>query len=148
MGRADDDVYRPPEDIPGGGLAFLERFDADPRIAVAADSDARITYLNREAERVLGPLETLLGQPLVSIIPERARRRHQRAFAHYLGTFRSHLVGRPVIAELLVPGDGTMPVILALTAYGIGMGRYVVVGLMEPLTEDTELPAGAIDLRS
>src|SRR5687767_1701501 len=63
---------------------------------VVVGDDGRIAFASREAGRLLGWGDDLVGQPLVTIIPERLRSRHAVGFQRYVVTGVSHLQGKTV----------------------------------------------------
>jgi diguanylate cyclase (GGDEF)-like protein/PAS domain S-box-containing protein len=65
-------------------VPVLENF---PDAVVLADADDRVVFANRAAARLLGwTVESLVGQLLATIQPERLRVAHQRAFARFMRT--------------------------------------------------------------
>lgn len=63
---------------------------------VAVDDTGAITFATPAAQRVLGWGPELVGEPLVTIIPERLRARHLEGFARYSQTGQSRLMGHTV----------------------------------------------------
>ncbi|HST62390.1 MAG TPA: PAS domain S-box protein, partial [Longimicrobium sp.] len=54
---------------------------------VSIDGEGTIVYANPAAERIFGiPADRMAGSPLVRLMPERMRGRHEAGLAHYLAT--------------------------------------------------------------
>jgi PAS domain S-box-containing protein len=83
---------------------------------VAIDHRGFITEFNPTAERVFGySRDEVLGRPMVDLmVPPSLRDRHRRAFARYLETEESTILGRPIEITAM-RADGTeFPVELAI----------------------------------
>ena len=96
---------------------------------IAASEGSQILAASPEAARLLGyddPAE-LVGQRIVSIVPERYRQAHVAGFTMYLLVGRKPLLDRPVV----VPGlrrDGTeVELELLVRDHGVGEDRSVLI---------------------
>jgi PAS domain S-box-containing protein len=107
-------------------------FDAFPNAIVAVDADARLTYINPQAERTFGyePRE-LLGQPIELLLPARLAARH---VAHRTA-FTAHPVGRPMGIALDLAGrrkDGSeFPVEVSLSPIQTPSGLQVFATIVD-----------------
>ena len=110
----------PAPSLPAVGLRGVEGHLVLDRLqdgVVAVDSGNRIVYCNPAAADLLGyDEETLLGRPLVTVIPERLREAHLAAFAHYLLTGEGHIIGRPVSMPALRSDGSEIDLELTVTA--------------------------------
>jgi sigma-B regulation protein RsbU (phosphoserine phosphatase) len=100
---------------------------------VVADTQNRIVYLNASAERLLRwPRDRLIGQPVVTIIPEHLRARHLEGFARYLATGESTLIGaRPIRVPALRADGQEVEVELDLAAHPLPTGEVFVASLRD-----------------
>lgn len=82
---------------------------------VCTDSDSRVIYWNRAAERMFGwTASEALGTSLDIIIPDRHRRAHHGGMAHVRATGQSRLVGRMVEVPALRRDGSEFPIELSL----------------------------------
>ena len=102
---------------------------------IATDGSGTILYANAAAARLFArPVEDLLGAPLVSLMPERLRERHLHAFANFIATGESHLVGRaPVELVALTGGGEEVPVELSLGSWAAD-GERRVTGVLRDIS--------------
>ncbi len=86
---------------------------------VVADDQGTITWVNPATERMFGSSnEKLIGQPLVSIMPERYRGKHQEAFTAFLASGTSTRFGKPLRMEgLRSNGEVEFPLEVILSAF-------------------------------
>lgn len=88
-------------------LDFRAVLDSFADAVVVADVDQSIVYVNDATEDLLGWSHAeLIGRPLWTIIPERLRAAHRSAFACFVETGRSRLLGIPIVLPALRK-DGT-----------------------------------------
>jgi PAS domain S-box-containing protein len=122
----------PPADLSGWNPAWLT--DADKAV-IAANDSSQIIGISPQAAHLLGYDDgaELLGERLISIIPERYRQAHVAGFTMFL------LVGRrPLLEnEVVVPAlrrDGTEVQIVLLVREQTIEGRSVLIGEISPAT--------------
>jgi two-component system, cell cycle sensor histidine kinase and response regulator CckA len=107
-------------------------FDAFPNAIVAVDANARLSYVNPQAERTFGyePRE-LLGQPIEVLLPARLAERH---VAHRTA-FIAHPAGRPMGIALDLAGrrkDGSeFPVEISLSPIQTASGLRVFATIVD-----------------
>ena len=104
---------------------------------IAADQASQILALSPEAARILGyddPAE-LLGQRIVSIIPERYRQAHVAGFTMYLLVGRQPLLGNAVVVPALRRDGSEVMVELLVRDHGIGDGRSVLLADIRPVDD-------------
>ncbi len=66
-------------------------------VVIGVGDDGTIVHASDSVEAVLGwTPERLVGQPLVTVIPRRFRRRHEDGFRRFVSTGNLSLVGRPL----------------------------------------------------
>ena len=89
----------------------------------------------RTAARLFGRTsDELLGAPLVSLMPERLRERHLHAFANFVATGESRLVGRaPVELVALTAGGEEVPIELSLGSWAAD-GERRVTGVLRDIS--------------
>ena len=104
---------------------------------IAADQASQILALSPEAARILGydDVTELLGQRIVSIIPERYRQAHVAGFTMYLLVGRQPLLGNPVEVPALRRDGSEVLVELLVRDHGIGDGRSVLLADIRPVGE-------------
>ncbi|MGH2683706.1 MAG: PAS domain S-box protein [Actinomycetota bacterium] len=84
---------------------------------VAIDHQGVITEFNPSAERVFGYRRAeVIGRPMADLlVPPSIRKRHRRAFARYLATEESTILGRPIEITAMRADGSEFPVELAVT---------------------------------
>ncbi|OYX37385.1 MULTISPECIES: PAS domain S-box protein [unclassified Sphingomonas] len=88
---------------------------------VCTDSDSRVIYWNRAAERMFGwTASEVLGSSLDIIIPDRHRRAHHGGMSHVRATGQSRLVGRMVEVPALRRDGSEFPIELSLGMWNAG----------------------------
>jgi len=102
---------------------------------IAADGSGTILYANAAAARLFArPVEELLDAPLVSLMPERLRERHLHAFANFVATGESQLVGRaPIELVALTAGGEEIPIELSLGSWAAD-GEPRVTGVLRDIS--------------
>jgi PAS domain S-box-containing protein len=120
----------PPADMSGWNPAWLA--DAD-RAVIAANDASQIIGISPPAARLLGYDDgsELLGERLISIIPERYRQAHVAGFTMFLLVGRRPLLDNEVVVPAL-RRDGTEVSIALLVREQTIEGRSVLVGEMSP----------------
>ena len=102
---------------------------------IAADQTSQILALSPEAARILGyddPAE-LVGQRIVSIVPERYRQAHVAGFTMYLLVGRQAAArARPVVVPALRRDGSEVEVELLVRDHGVGDGRSVLLADIRP----------------
>jgi PAS domain S-box-containing protein len=104
---------------------------------VAANQASQIIALSPEAARILGyddPTE-LVGQRIVSIVPERYRQAHVAGFTMYLLVGRQPLLGNAVTVPALRRDGTEVMVELLVRDHGIGEGRSVLLADIRPVDD-------------
>jgi PAS domain S-box-containing protein len=104
---------------------------------IGADATGAIGYANAAAARLFGrPVEELVGAQLTSLMPERFRERHLHAFANFIATGESQLVGRTTLELLALTAAGDeVPVELSLGAWEADDGERSVTGVLRDISE-------------
>ena len=136
LGQADGSTPEPwtvPDDA---GPEPQEATEWDPRTVteashglIAANEASQILAASREATRLLGyddPAE-LVGQRIVSIVPERYRQAHVAGFTMYLLVGRKPLLGQPVVVPGLCRDGSEVELELLVRDHGVGEGRSVLL---------------------
>jgi len=124
----------------GGGEGSDARFTAVAESVndaiIGADESGMILYANGAASRLFGrPVEALVGAPLTTLMPEHLRERHLHAFARFVSTGESNLVGRTTVELVALTADGDeVPVELSLGAWDAG-GERRLTGVIRDITE-------------
>ena len=108
---------------------------------IVADDTGRIVFVNAPAGDLLGaPRSELVGQPLVTIIPERLRARHLAGFERYLSSRVPTLLGaRPVRLPALRADGSEAEIELTLSSHRTESGAEVFVGTLRNLADRLEL---------
>jgi PAS domain S-box-containing protein len=103
---------------------------------VGADTTGAIRYANGAAARLFGrPIDELVGAPLISLMPERFRERHLHAFANFIATGESDLVGGPTIELLALSAAGDeVPIELSLGTWAAADGELRVTGVLRDIS--------------
>ena len=103
-------------------------------IVLTVDEQGRIRYINRAVESILGwRPEELLEQPLITIIPERLQKRHERGFSRYL-KHRRRTINWSLMEFPARHKDGReIPVEIILNE-GEFQDRHFFVGVLRDLT--------------
>jgi PAS domain S-box-containing protein len=124
-------------------LAAVERSEERFRSVVQTAGDAiitmdergRITYWNRGAEQRFGfSAEEVLDQPLIRIMPERFRGRHEEGLRRYLAGGGSGVVGRTLELSGLRKDGSEFPMELSVTRWTI-QGETHFTGIVRDITE-------------
>jgi PAS domain S-box-containing protein len=147
-------VFRSEEDSsPGSSRAIAAELlsavmSLIPDAAVVADAGGRIVSVNGHAEELFGYAPgSLAGLSVETLIPERARRRHQDHRARYVADPQS----RPMGAGLELTGrrrDGTEFAIDVSLAPMTNDGERLVVAAIRDITEQRRAAAAQAELAS
>jgi PAS domain S-box-containing protein len=106
-----------------------ELLDSIEGALVAVADDGLVAHANAAALDLLG-YDSLVGLPLLTIIPPRLRRRHKEGFLRYLSTGESRLQGSTVRVPALL-GDGTEQMVdLTIRVYRRPDGSKLAVAAM------------------
>ena len=127
----DDDPLRvPPEWVPESVT------DADHG-TIAADHANRILAVSRPAANMLGydDPEDLVGERIVTIVPERYRQAHVAGFTMYLLVGRRPLIDSPVVVPALRRDGTEVDVVLLVREQAVSPGRSVLLADLR-LAED------------
>lgn len=128
----------------------LERL---PTATLAVDAAGGVALCNAAAGRLLGrdPVQ-LVGQPLISLMPERLRAAHAAAFAQFLVSGEGELLDSPPFTVPALRPDGTeMEIEMTLTAAARSSGHGVVAfailqaPAVESGAERTAVPSRFLD---
>lgn len=99
---------------------------------LAADDSNRIVAASEPAARLLGwDREELIGQRIVTIVPEGLRDDHIAGFTRYLVTGQRTIIGTPTRVPALRRDGSQVPVELTVEVVDVGAGRTVFVGRFE-----------------
>jgi PAS domain S-box-containing protein len=102
---------------------------------VAADQTSRILAVSGPAASLLGyddPAE-LVGNRIVSIVPERYRQAHVAGFTMFLLVGRRPLLGKPVVLPALCKDGSEVDVELTVTDLPVGEGHSVLLAEIRPV---------------
>lgn len=106
---------------------------------IAVTTRNEIVYVNRAAACLLGWEESdLAGQPLVTIIPERFRKRHQHAFDAFVLGADGNLIGRPLRLPALRRDGTETPVELVISTATLST-ETLFIGLLRDVTDRLEI---------
>ena len=123
----------------GGSFDGAQALETLADAVVAADSSNRIVYVNRAAEQLLGwPAGELVGEPLVTIQPQRLRAAHTAAFDRYFASRVPRILGTPVRVPALRRDGHEIEIELTLSAIHAD-GRDLVVASLRDLSERVDL---------
>lgn len=125
---------------PPGSPAVALDWDASPTTAatvptIAADEADRIVAVSRPALDLLGydQPEELVGERILTIIPERFRQAHIAGFTLFLLVGRRPLIDTPVLVPALRRDGSEVQVDLTVTVEPAGGGRAVFVAELRPV---------------
>ena len=118
-----------PSTINGSGTATIAADDTDLIVAVSADALHRLGY-----ERA----DELLGQRLITIIPQRYRQAHLAGFTLHLLTGRGPLLTRDVDVPVLRRDGSEETVRLGIESRHIASGRTVFVATLRDVDQAAE----------
>jgi PAS domain S-box-containing protein len=122
-----------------GALDFRDVIDRLADAVVAARGEV-IVYVNNAAEKMLGwPRGELVGQPLVTIVPERLRAAHLAGVARYRATRVPRLLGKPVRVPALARDGTEVDIELTISALVDTNGADFFVASMRDLRDRVEL---------
>ncbi|HLA64886.1 MAG TPA: PAS domain S-box protein, partial [Rhodothermales bacterium] len=111
---------------------FRHLAESTPNGLVVTDADGRMTFVNREVERLFGYARgELVGQPVEALMPEADRRGHERLRAEYAADpSPRHLeTGREVLGRRK---DGsTFPIDVGLVPFEAGGGTGVLATIVD-----------------
>jgi PAS domain S-box-containing protein len=126
----DDPLMVPPEWVPESVT------DAD-HATIAADHANRILAVSRPAADMLGydDPEDLVGERIVTIVPERYRQAHVAGFTMYLLVGRRPLIDSPVVVPALRRDGTEVDVVLLVREQAVSPGRSVLLADLR-LAED------------
>ncbi len=111
--------------------------DASDQAVIAADDSNRIVAASAAVAELLGWTRAeLVGQRIVSIVPEELRERHIAGFTRYLITGQAHIIGSPVTVPARCRSGKTVDVLLTLEVVEAAGGRTIFVGTLEPVLGD------------
>ncbi len=103
--------------------------DAATDALLAADDSNRIVAASESAARLLGwDRDELIGQRIVTIVPEGLRDDHIAGFTRYLVTGQRTIIGTPIRLPALRRDGSQVPVELTVDVVDVGAGRTVFVG--------------------
>lgn len=111
---------------------FRAVVEAAANAFVLGDDQGRIVLVNSEAERVFGRLrESLVGQSLDVLVPERFRGQHSAQYARFMAASdtRALGVGRELVG--LRANGVEVPVEIGLSPMTIGSRRFVLASLVD-----------------
>ena len=119
---ADDEPTAPPEWDPASVS------DADHPVIAAAHSN-QILAVSGPAAALLGydSAEDLVGERIVTIVPERYRQAHVAGFTMYLLVGRRPLIDQPVVVPALRRDGSEVDVVLLVREQVVGPGRSVLL---------------------
>ena len=102
---------------------------------VTADDAGNIVSWNRTAEAIFGrPAAEAIGQPLVTIIPERFREAHRAGMERFKRTGETRVLGKTIELPGLRRDGAEFPMEVTLSMWSDGRQR-LFTGLMHDITE-------------
>jgi PAS domain S-box-containing protein len=108
---------------------------ASMAMIVAVDVEGKIISWNNAAERLFGySKEEMMGEPLITIIPERYRDSHSRGFAHACRSDEYNIIGRSVELAGLHKNGHEFPVELSLGVW-IQDGKKFFSGIVHDISK-------------
>jgi PAS domain S-box-containing protein len=123
----DEPLTTPPEWVPASVT------EADHPV-IAADHANRILAVSRGAADILGygDPEDLVGERIVTIVPERYRQAHVAGFTMYLLVGRRPLIDSSVVVPALRRDGSEVDVVLTVHEQSVGPGRSVLLADLRP----------------
>lgn len=116
-------------DIPSKHL-----LDALPDAVLLVDAEQHIAFANTEAARLLGhAADTLRGQPLSALLPERYREAHVAHFQRFFAAPRATSMGQRPILYVLSADRVEIPVTISISALDCAGKRYALAVLRDAL---------------
>lgn len=123
-----------PEDLP-----FAEILGNAPFGVLMIDDTSTVRYANGGLSDLLGyKPATIVGEPLLRVVPERLHDSHMRAFDSYLETGEKHLDWDQIELPALHRSGREVPVSVAIRETPIG-GESFYTGIITDNTESTRL---------
>jgi PAS domain S-box-containing protein len=120
---------------------YRQLMEASLNGIVVAEAQGRITLFNPAAERIFGyTTGEVVGQPLLTLLPEEFRDAHARGFARYLETRQPRLLGTSVELRGRRKDGTEFPLELSLSAVDLG-GDLQFLGAISDLTERNRMRA-------
>ncbi len=102
---------------------------------VSADSEAKISYFNRAAERAFGySAADTLGKPLTLLMPDRFQDAHRRGFQRFLSTGEARVIGKTVELTGIRKDGSEFPLELSLTTWKASEGTFFTA-IIRDITE-------------
>src|ERR1043166_4918179 len=102
---------------------------------VSTDSAGSIVSWNAAAQRIFGyPEQSIIGQPLARLIPERYREGHARAMQRFIETGESRLIGNNVELAALRQDGSEFPIELSLSSWP-SRGETYFTAIVRDITE-------------
>lgn len=102
---------------------------------ISIDPRMKVTLWNTGAERVLGYTEEeMLGQTLMSIVPERYREAKNRGFAEFIKSGSGPVIGQVLELEALKKDGTEIPVEISISSREVG-GAHVATAIARDITE-------------
>ena len=141
-------VHRTRSDAAHGSRPWQQVLDDLNEAVVGVDRANTVVYVNTAMERLLGyGASDLIGAPLTTIIPQRFQPRHVTAFAEYIASGRSNVIGRPLVLSALRRDGTEVPIELLISATSVE-GEQILIGLLRDVSERVEVegPAGLSDI--
>ena len=109
---------------------------------VVADDQNHIAYVNKATEDLLGwSAESLTGQRLTALIPERLHEAHLAGYTRYQITRQPRLLGRPARVPARRRDGSEVDVELSIDELPAEGGRHMFVATLRPLDDDTAMAA-------
>jgi PAS domain S-box-containing protein len=91
---------------------------------ISANTDGNITSWNRAAEHMFGfAEETILGQPVAVLIPEKFKQAHLVGIDRFRRTGKSNNIGKTIELTALRQSGDEFPVEMSLSSWAIGKKR-------------------------
>ncbi|HET9017186.1 MAG TPA: EAL domain-containing protein [Thermomicrobiaceae bacterium] len=102
---------------------------------VTMTADGLVRSFNRGAERVFGyTAEEIVGQPLVTLMPERFRPAHREGLARYLATGEAHVLHRTIALTGLRRDGSEVPLEMSIAEVSDPSGS-LFTGILRDITQ-------------
>jgi PAS domain S-box-containing protein len=105
---------------------------------VSADKEGRIIAWNKAAETIFGyGREEIIGQPLITLMPQRYQQAHQDGFRRFHETGEAHVIGKIVQLAALKKSGEEFPIELSVSAWK-AEGKRFFTAILRDITKHKE----------
>ena len=119
-------------------LRFVSVVESANDAIVSANQEGDIIFWNKQAEKIFGySRETILGQPLTVIMPERHKSSHEQGLKRYIETGKKSAIGRVIELAGLRKDGSEFPLELSLSSWKTEDGIFFSA-ILRDITEQKE----------